>query len=247
MSARPGCRSFEDALAALHPELPRDPHGTTCPDCSALVRELREYEQLVRSLSPPAPTPVLLARLRALPTDFAARAEAAAVLSLLSPGTLLAPAPPEGLLSQLRRLPVHARARRKPAGGRAHGLLGWLFADWRVTVAVAYVATMLLVTALHVDPISLARATATDITSAGERAVAEARERFESSQWARAAVPLTGRLEYRVYRTVAVGRARASAYSQLLLEKVFGSAFVVTERSARPTPAPEPPASSIRS
>ena len=70
---------------------------------------------------------------------------------------------------------------------------------------------------------SAARGAANDLTSAGERALSEARvaavHRFDDSALGRAAAPITKRLDYRVYRAFAAGRARAVAYSQLDLRE----------------------------
>ena len=61
----------------------------------------------------------------------------------------------------------------------------------------------------------------------------------------RFAAPLTKRLDYRVYRAFASVQARATAYSQLLFERVFGGT-VETVQSASAKP-PEPPARNQRS
>jgi hypothetical protein len=107
--------------------------------------------------------------------------------------------------------------------------------DWRFAVVAAYAATFLIVALLRVDPMSAARGAANDLTSAGERALSEARvaavHRFGESALGRAAAPITKRLDYRVYRAFAAGRARAIAYSQLLFEKVFGEATDVLQAS----------------
>jgi hypothetical protein len=101
---------------------------------------------------------------------------------------------------------------------------------------------------------SAARGAANDLTSAGERALSEARvaaiRRFDESAIGRAAAPITKRLDYRVYRAFAAGRARVIAYSQLVYERVFAGAVESLAVSAKATKAakdPEPSGSFRRS
>ena len=69
----------------------------------------------------------------------------------------------------------------------------------------------------------------------------------------RAAAPITKRLDYRVYRAFAAGRARAVAYSQLVYERVFGGtleSFAVSTtqpKGTNNTRGPEPSGSFRRS
>ena len=62
-------------------------------------------------------------------------------------------------------------------------------------------------------------------------------QRFDGSAIGRAAAPITKRLDYRIYRAYAAGRARAVAYSQLVYEKVFAGAVESLAVSAK-TPEP---------
>ncbi|MGZ5381265.1 MAG: hypothetical protein ACXWFQ_05355, partial [Thermoanaerobaculia bacterium] len=117
------------------------------------------------------------------------------------------------------------------------GRLRPVVTDWRFAVAAAYAATFLIVALLRLDPMSAARGAANDLTSAGERALSEARvaavRRFDESALGRAAAPITKRLDYRVYRAFAAGRARAVAYSQLVFEKLFGGAVDAVQASTK--------------
>ncbi len=126
----------------------------------------------------------------------------------------------------------------------AFGRLKPLVTDWRFAVVAAYAATFLIVALLRLDPMSAARGAANDLTSAGERALSEARvaaiQRFDESALGRATAPITKRLDYRVYRAFAAGRARAIAYSQLVFEKFFGGAADVLQAS-HDTPEPSEP------
>lgn len=253
MSASAGCRGFEERLAAeldalLSAPLAELGHGAGCASCGALLERLRENQLLFGRLVRPAPDEGFVARLSTPPPDFAARREAEAVLALLAPGTLASPEPSTELLSRLAFLPTRARAARStPSAPR--GRLARLFADWRVTVAVVYAVLFLVIGALRVDPLSVARGAASDLTSTGERVLGEARvaavRRLEGN-------PLTRRFDYRVYRAVAASRARASAYAQLLFEKVTGTrtddsaAASTAPRRAR-RPAREPARSVLRS
>jgi hypothetical protein len=239
-----GCRAFEDALVAQldqsGPDAPIPPvegHAASCDDCRALVSILGATRETVGSLAPPRPAVRLMRSLSVAPADFPVRREAAFVLDLLSPGALALPEPSDELMGHLRFLPTrvgdevsHAAAR--PAWRRFVG-------DWRVTVALAYIATLVIVTLLGVDPMSAARGAASSLTSAGERAVEDAKQtaltRLESTARAVAEKPLTERLDYRIYKTLAEGKARATAYAQMAFEKVFGGGRV--EATTVPPPA----------
>ncbi|HQQ79490.1 MAG TPA: hypothetical protein PLB01_19245, partial [Thermoanaerobaculia bacterium] len=84
----------------------------------------------------------------------------------------------------------------------------------------------------------------TDLTAAGERALTDARvaavKRVEDSAIGRYAAPLTKRLDYRVYRAFVAGRARATAYSQLVFERLFGGSVETVQSAAAPAPEPSP-------
>ena len=259
-----GCRAFEDTLLSrldeIGPDAPVSPpeeHAASCDDCRALVSLLETMRETFRVLAPPRPPVRLMRSLAATPADFALRREVASVLDLLSPGALALPEPSSELMGRLRFLPARAKAgEEKPAWRR------WL-RDWRVTVAIAYAATLIIVTLLGVDPMSAARGAASSLTSRGERAVEEAKQtalaRLESTALAEAEKPLTDRLDYRLYKTFAEGKAHAVAYAQIAFEKVFGGGTVeatpaaappgenLKRRERRPVPTPEPDGKVLRS
>jgi hypothetical protein len=251
------CRAFEETLArhldASGPDVPVPEtlgHGADCPDCRTLTACLNAAGETLRTLAPPRAPVRVLSLLRALPADFPARREAASILDLLSPGGLAPPEPPTELMARLRFIPARARAE-----GRAPALPAWRrwLGDWRVTVAAAYVVTLIVVTVLGVDPLTAARGAASNLTAAGERALSDAREmalaRFDASARGQAEKPLTERLDYRLYRTLAAGRARAVAYTEIAFENVFGggSAMAAAASDARnPGKPPESPAAPQR-
>jgi hypothetical protein len=237
------CRAFEEVLLNRlgergpdAPLPPADGHAADCTDCRELVALLNGAGEVLRSLTPPRPPLRLLRSLAAPPLDFAVRREAAAVLDLLSPGALALPAPSPELMGRLRFLPTRTKA-------GAEATAGWrrLLSDWRVTVAAAYVATIVIVVFLGVDPMSAARDAASSLTSAGERAVAEAKQaavaQLDAAAKAQAEKPLTERLDYRIYRTIAEGEARVVAYAQIAFEKVFGARTVETAKTTTPAPS----------
>lgn len=229
------CRHFEEHLAAEMDALLSGSagpgHAGECPACASLLERLRENALLLERLVRPEPVPGFLARLAAPPDDFAARREATAVLALLEPGALAAPAPSPELLSRLAFLPTRAKAEREAVAAAPHakGRLARLFADWRVTVAFVYGVLFVVVAVLRVDPMSVARGAASDLTATGERVLGDARTaavaRLERTH-------LTKRLDYRVYKAVTATRARASAYAQLIFEKVTGSGSQETTAAA---------------
>ncbi len=259
-----GCRAFEETLLVrldeIGPDAPVPPpegHAASCAECRALVSLLDATRETFRSLAPPRPPVRLMRSLATAPTDFAVRREVASVLDFLSPGALALPEPSAELMSRLHFLPARAKAgEEKPAWRR------WL-GDWRVTVAFAYAATLIIVTLLGIDPMSAARGAASSLTSAGERAVEEAKQtaltRLELTARAEAGKPLAERLDYRLYRTLAGGKARAVAYAQIAFEKVFGGGTVEAtptaappggtekRRERRPVPTPEPDGKVLRS
>lgn len=237
------CRAFEEVL--LHrlgergpdaPLPPADGHAADCTDCRELVALLNGAGEVLRSMTPPRPPLRLLRSLAAPPLDFAVRREAAAVLDLLSPGALALPAPSPELMGRLRFLPTRTKA-------GAEATAGWrrLLSDWRVTVVAAYVVTLVIVVLLGVDPMSAARDAASSLTSAGERAVVEAKQtalaQLDAAAQAQAEKPLTERLDYRIYRTIAEGEARVVAYAQIAFEKVFGARTVEAAKTTTPAPS----------
>lgn len=258
MSARSplACRAFEERLMARldvdSGPFPVDAHAAECPFCAALVEEVLSHSALFARLKRPE-APQLLARLAAPPSDFAARRAGLPVLELLQPGALKTPEPSGELMGRLFFLPT--RARRAPAQETApKGVLGAFFAffsDWRITVAAAYAVLLLAVTLMKVDPMSVARDAASGIGAAGEKAIAEAKatasSRIASSGLVQAAAPLTTRMEYRIYRTVAAAKARASAYSQLVIERVFGATLEASHDGEPSSDAREPRERSLRS
>lgn len=276
MTASPsaGCRAFEEALLSRMDEAgPDGPaavaggHADTCDDCRTLLGILGVTGETLRTFAAPRPPVRLLRAMAVPPPDFALRRDAARYLDLLSPGALALPEPSPELLSRLRFLPTRATA---GGGARAAGRSPWRrwLGDWRFTVAVAYAATLVIVTILGVDPMSAARGAASSITAAGERAVEDARRtalaRLDAAARAEAAKPLPERLDYRIYRAFAAGKARATALAEVAFENVFGSApdsapasdtpssappadRVDPRRSRRPAPTPEPDGKVLRS
>jgi hypothetical protein len=246
------CRAFEETLArhldGSGPDVPVPEtleHGADCPDCRTLTACLNAAGETLRTLTPPRAPVRVLASLRALPADFAARREAASILDLLSPGVLVLPDPPAELMSRLHFVPARARA-----GGRAPAPPAWRrwLGDWRVTVAAAYAVTLIVVTVLGVDPLTAARGAASNLTAAGERALTDAREmalaRFDATARGQTEKPLTERLDYRLYRTLAAGRARAVAYAEIAFENVFGGGSAMAAASSdttNPEKAPKSP------
>ena len=130
-------------------------------------------------------------------------------MGLLTPGALAPPEPSPALLRRLFALPAgHPRQAAPAEAGRFRR---WR-SDWRVLVALAYAACLALVAILGVDPLSAARSGASGMTAAGERALAEAKavagEKLETVLASQRKKPLTEQLDYRVYRTLAVGKAK---------------------------------------
>ncbi len=244
------CRAFEETLLRRLDEGGADaplPHGAghaaECADCRELVAILNGAGETLRSLATPRPPLRFLRSLAAPPADFALRRESVAVLDLLSPGGLALPEPSTELMGRLRFLPTRVGSRAREAGPAA---AGWkrLLSDWRVTVALAYAASLLIVALLGVDPMSAARDAASRLTSAGERAVAEAKQTalagLDAAARAQAGKPLTERLDYRIYRMIAEGEARAVAYAQIAFDSVFGTRSVETAKKTNPSPSGGP-------
>jgi len=243
------CRSFEEALVrhfdAVGPDatVPETPgHADGCADCRTLTDCLIAVRETLRGLAPPRTPTRLLSAVRALPSDSSARREGATVLDLLTPGLLALPEPSPELMARLRFLPTREREE-----GRAKALPAWRrwLGDWRVTVAAAYAVTLIVVTMLGVDPLSAARGAASNLTAAGERALEEARATalatFDATARAETEKPLTERLDYRLYRTLASGRARAVAYAEIAFEKVFGAGPAMASAPAGSQSPPDAP------
>ena len=249
----PACRAFEQALLAAlerEPDAPApaaraaaagDAHAAGCADCATLAALVAGQAEACACLARPSASGAFLAHLAEEPGDAIARQAASDVLAFLTPGALAKPEPSHALLARLRDVP---RAAMAPAPENVRrGVFGRLrpvFTDWRFAVTAAYAASILVFALLNVDPMAAARGAATDLTAAGERARVAAVRRVEDSAIARYAAPLTKRLDYRLYRAFAAGRARATAYSQLVFEKIFGGDDSV-QSAATTAPEPSPP------
>jgi hypothetical protein len=252
------CRSFEQSLLASldsQPEAPAavvraaaagDPHTAACADCAALAALVAGQADAFGFLARPVPSDALLARLLEEPGDAETRQAASEVLAFLTRGALAKPEPSAALLARLNALP-HASSAAAAGANFRRGVFARLrpvVTDWRFAVTAAYAASILVFALLRVDPMAAARGAATDLTAVGERALTDARvaavKRVEDSAIGRYAAPLTKRLDYRVYRAIAAGRARAAAYSQLLFETVFGSTVETTRTAATVDPEPSP-------
>lgn len=239
MNGPAACRAFEAALLkALERDggpldvravSGRDTHGLSCQQCASLSETLAVNLALVAGLSRPRPPASLLDRLRRVGERTVDRATVDEVLGLLARGSLAQVRMSDELRDRLGRIPAERgrgkvvsieAARERRLGSRARRLLS----DWRVTVAMAYAATLLIVAVLGLDPLSAARKATSNVTAAGEKAIAEARTAAEERlALARSKGSFTHQLDYRLYRTVAVGKARATAYAGLVLERIFGS------------------------
>jgi len=245
------CRAFEQRLAEALDRAPQnataasthslasaDMHAAECAECALLTALVVGQAGVFAFVARPEPSPELLARLSKTPAGLVARQQASEVLSLLTAGALARPEPSQALLQRLLDVPKPRTA--ASASNVRRGLFGRLkpvVTDWRFAVVAAYAATFLIVALLRIDPMSAARGAASDLTSAGERALSEARvaavHRFDESALGRAAAPITKRLDYRVYRAFAAGRARAVAYSQLIFEKLFGEGVDAVQASTK--------------
>ncbi len=260
------CRAFEAEIlgrAEGSPlPSPESDHLVECRACRELVGVLSGVEELLLSLAVPPPPPDLADRLASLAGASGERERALEVLALLEPGVLAAPPVPPGLSDRLARIGARDRkavsappARKERLASERPSALRALFGDWRFAVALAYAATLVLVTILGIDPLSAARNTAQGLTAAGERAIAEARgaaaERLEGVLASDRQKPLTEQLDYRLYRGVALARAKTAAYAEILMDRLFGSTAPADETTARPAarpaPPPEPRGGSLRS
>jgi hypothetical protein len=253
------CRAFEQRLAealdlsaegaagrAAQALAAHDAHAAECPACALLATLVAGHAEVFAFVGRPTPAPGFLSRLSETRADVRARQEASEVLSFLTPGALARPEPSRALLKRL--LVASEPAPSVAVSNVRRGFFGQLTpiaTDWRFAVAAAYAATFVIVALLRIDPMSAARGAANDLTSAGERALSEARvaavHRFDDSAIGRAAAPITKRLDYRVYRAFAAGRARAVAYSQLVYERVFAGAVESLAVSAKAAPEPSAP------
>lgn len=231
-------RSPEPAAAAARALAAADPHASDCPACALLLVLVAGHADAFAFLARPAPSPEFLTRLSQTPAGDLARQQASEILSFLTPGALARPEPSRALFERLLAVPENRADDAAPNVRRGFfSRIKPVATDWRFAVAAAYAATFLIVALLRIDPMSAARGAANELTSAGERALSEARvaavQRFDGSALGRAAGPITKRLDYRVYRAFAAGRARAVAYSQLIFEKVFGGSVDAVQASAK--------------
>ena len=243
------CRRAETALLAGGLPVPAEvaSHASFCDACGPLLADCEENERLVSALAAPDPPQRLPEALAALSSTLPPRVAAREVLALLGPGALATPEPAPALLRRLLAVP-RTRQRPEVAQAGASRFRRWS-SDWRVLVALSYAACLVLVAVLGVDPLSAARSGASGMTAAGERALAEARavagEKLETVLASNQKRPLTEQLDYRVYRTLAVGKAKTAAWAEILLGRVFGRR-VESEPAPRP-PAREPDPSRLRS
>jgi hypothetical protein len=231
---------------------------TRLPEGPAIALILEENTRLLESLCPVQPGDGLMERLRAISRTAPARVEAAETLGLLTPGAL-EPVPfPPGLRARLGQIPVlHPRRKTAPASRRVSRIPSILL-DWRVSVAVAYAAAALVVAILGVDPLSAARKAAFDLASTGQEAIEEARDaarkRISTSGLGARPEALTRQLDYRLYRTVEVSKAKAVAWGSVVLDRVFGTTEAQPARAgqrehpgAPRTGLPEPDGPDFRS
>lgn len=251
MTALPApCRRAEAALLAgglpVAPEVAS--HASFCEACGPLLAACEENDAVLGALAVPEPPAGLAASLAALSGAEPARVAAREVMALLAPGALAAPEPSPALLRRLLALPA-GHPRRDEGNVVEMSRFRRLRGDWRVLVAAAYAACLILVAVLGVDPLSAARSGATGVAAAGERALAEAREvageKLDTVLASQRKKPLTEKLDYRVYRTLAVGKAKTAAWAEILLGRLFGSR-VEAEPPARP-PLREPAEPNLRS
>lgn len=243
------CRRAETALLAGGVPVPPEvaSHASFCEECGPLLLDCEENDRLLGLVAVPRPAAALADSLAALSQSEPPRIAARQVMALLSPGAISPPEPSPALLRRLLALPAgHPRNEEPPA--EASRFRRWR-SDWRVVVALAYAACLALVAVLGVDPLSAARSGASGMTAAGERALAEAKvvaeEKLGTVLASHRKRPLTEQLDYRIYRTLALGKAKTTAWAEILLGRVFGSR-VETEPAA-PRPLREPDPSGLRS
>lgn len=243
------CRRVEAALLAGGVPVPPEvaSHASFCEECGPLLTDFEENDRLLAALAVPEPPPGLAPSLAALSKSEPPRIAARETLALLAPGALAAPEPSPALLRRLLSLP--AGHPRRASNVVETSRFRRLRSDWRVMVALAYAACLVLVAVLGVDPLSAARSGASGMTAAGERALAEAKavagEKLDTVLASQRKKPLTQQLDYRVYRTLAVGRAKTAAWAEILLGRLFGSRQEA--EPAAPRPAREPQSPTLRS
>ncbi|MBK8596654.1 MAG: hypothetical protein IPN83_13930 [Holophagales bacterium] len=250
MTSAPGpCRRAESALLAGGVPVPADvsSHASFCEVCGPLLIDCEENDRVLGMLAVPRPPDALCDSLASLSESEPPRISTREVLALLVPGAIAAPEPSPALLRRLLALPA-GQPRRAPVPAEASRFRRWR-SDWRVVVALAYAACLALVAILGVDPLSAARSGASGMTAAGERALAEAKvvaeEKLGTVLASHRKRPLTEQLDYRLYRTLAVGKAKTTAWAEILLGRVFGSR--TETEPPRPRPAREPDPSRLRS
>jgi hypothetical protein len=202
-----------------------------------LAAILEENTSLLASLRPVEPGEGLVERLRAIARIPPSRVEAAETLGLLAPGALERPPFPPGLQARLRQIPqLRPRTAALPAAPKVSRIPAFLL-DWRVSVAVAYAAAAIVVAILGVDPLSTARKAAFDLASTGQEAIEDARDatqkRLSSSTLASRPEALTRQLDYRLYRTVQVSKAKAAAWGSLIFDRVFGQTDALPARAGQ--------------
>jgi len=217
-------------------------HAASCESCGPLLADCTENDALLAALASPEVPGGLAAALAALGESEPARVATRSVLSLLSPGSLAAPEPSPALLRRLLALP--AGHPREASNVVEMGRFRRWRSDWRVLVAAAYAACFLIVAVLGVDPLSAARSGASGMAAAGERAIAEARvaasEKLDTVLASQRKRPLTEQIDYRIYRTLALGKAKTTAWAEILLGRLFGSRVENEAPATRPLREPEP-------
>lgn len=250
MTASSGpCRRAETALLAGGVPVPADvsSHASFCEVCGPLLLDCEENALIFGTLAVPRPPAHLAGSLAALSETEPPRVAAREVMSLLTPGVLAPPEPSPALLRRLLAVPA-GQPRQAPRPAEASRFRRWR-GDWRVVVALAYAACLALVAVLGVDPLSAARSGASGMTAAGERALAEAKvvaeEKLDTVLASHRKKPLTEQLDYRLYKTLALGRAKTAAWAEILLGRVFGSRTEAEPPRSRPSREPEP--SNLRS
>lgn len=238
------CRRAEAALLSGGLPVPAEisSHASFCDVCGPLLLGCEENDRLLATLVVPEPPASLADALGRIDRTSPARVEARATMALLAPGALSTPEPSPALLRRLLALPA---GRPRPAENVVElSRFRRLGGDWRVLVAAAYAACLLLVALLGVDPLSAARSGASGMTAAGERALAEARtvaeEKLATVLASHRKRPLAEQLDYRLYRTLAVGRAKTTAWAEILLGRLFGSRVEAETAPVRPPREPEP-------
>lgn len=244
MSAPAACRRAEAALLSGGLPVPPDvaAHAASCDACGTLLGDFLENGALLSALAVPAPPPSLAERLGALSAAEPPRVSLRETLALLGPGALAAPEPSPALLRRLLAVPA-GRPRQESNVVEMSRFRRWR-SDWRVLVAFGYAACLALVAVLGVDPLSAARSGASGVAAMGERAIAEAREtaaeKLDTVLASQRKRPLTEQLDYKVYRTLAVGKAKTSAWAGILLGRLFGSRVETETPAARPGREPDP-------